>query len=545
MNRALHVVSWNVAGWSPTCSAIVRGHGSVIKWLDRHKIDVLCLQEVKISREKILSSLSNHAIPGFEGYWAPCSQPGKGLNGVATFVRSSSEMVQVEGVDFSPLKDVALDEEGRCIVTLHKNNVALVNIYAPNDGEAGKRLPVKVKFLNKVNDLMTRLKHDGRYVILAGDFNLLSRKQDCSWESRRINLMDLESLNMKTLSDFQEFIAELQNGLLHELRQAILSAEVYEADFGKWKIKLKKQSCADQQPRNKSCILPFSFFKRGDAECEIDLSLRSVEGLTFKPANTLSVEVFFEIINRCTSRKYSIDFQKRFAEQFGDKRCPDVTSDWLTSLLRDQDMRDCFLEFHNSAQDRFTCWEQYRNNRYSNKGCRIDYILADSKLKALLGAPLPLCGNDEITAIRCATADNRWKPAPMDGSGLSACDISQDAWDWEFGCSNPPRTGMIYTAPTFSDHIAVSALIEVSANENVSVSQSKMELEMGENLRRSRFVVQSGGSVSTAQQANNSIKTMLKRMAESQTVGVEKKADLIELSDSSSEFRRTKKRVLP
>ena len=47
------VVSWNVAGWEPTLKYIVSHYGSLDAWLDRHQIDVLCLQEVKIGREKL------------------------------------------------------------------------------------------------------------------------------------------------------------------------------------------------------------------------------------------------------------------------------------------------------------------------------------------------------------------------------------------------------------------------------------------------------------------------------------------------------------
>jgi exonuclease III len=46
-----HVVSWNVAGWARTVDCIERQHGSVKAYLEAHKIDILCLQEVDTALE--------------------------------------------------------------------------------------------------------------------------------------------------------------------------------------------------------------------------------------------------------------------------------------------------------------------------------------------------------------------------------------------------------------------------------------------------------------------------------------------------------------
>ena len=44
----LHVVSWNVAGWKTTIEQM-RRLGGLRDWLARHRVDVLCLQETKLS----------------------------------------------------------------------------------------------------------------------------------------------------------------------------------------------------------------------------------------------------------------------------------------------------------------------------------------------------------------------------------------------------------------------------------------------------------------------------------------------------------------
>ena len=45
----MHIISWNVAGWGPTYTAIVQHYGSLERFLDLHECDVLCLQETKVS----------------------------------------------------------------------------------------------------------------------------------------------------------------------------------------------------------------------------------------------------------------------------------------------------------------------------------------------------------------------------------------------------------------------------------------------------------------------------------------------------------------
>jgi hypothetical protein len=133
---------------------------------------------------------------------------------------------------------------------------------------------------------------------------------------------------------------------------------------------------------------------------------------------------------------------------------------WLTELLVDNFV-DTFTHFHPEAQDRFTCWDQYKNRRYVNEGARIDYILVDARLVSSLecGPALPCGGTDADSpeaALWAATAGGLWAAAPFDGTGIS--DAPVRAYDVQF---QPIHTGMVYTPPQYSDHIAVSMLINV------------------------------------------------------------------------------------
>ena len=52
-------------------------------------------------------------------------------------------------------------------------------------------------------------------------------------------------------------------------------------------------------------------------------------------------------------------------------------------------------------------------------------------------------------------ARRRWQPAGFDGSGIG----DGRAEDHTYHTSRPPHTGIIYTPPTWSDHVAVSLLL--------------------------------------------------------------------------------------
>lgn len=67
----------------------------------------------------------------------------------------------------------------------------------------------------------------------------------------------------------------------------------------------------------------------------------------------------------------------------------------------------------------------------------------------------------EEAALRAGTLDNHFKPVPMTGGGLP--DSRREVYDHHL--SRPPHTGIVYTPPQYSDHIAVSVLIDRRAIE--------------------------------------------------------------------------------
>jgi hypothetical protein len=127
-------------------------------------------------------------------------------------------------------------------------------------------------------------------------------------------------------------------------------------------------------------------------------------------------------------------------------------------------MDDAFRHFYPLAEGRYTCWNQFTNRRYMNEGARIDYTLVDRSLLTyvLKGNvdSLRVCAdqddsNSETAALSAATANKGFQPVSFQGGGI--VEASQTTLDTQFGT---PHTGMIYTPPSFSDHIAISLLLD-------------------------------------------------------------------------------------
>lgn len=142
-----------------------------------------------------------------------------------------------------------------------------------------------------------------------------------------------------------------------------------------------------------------------------------------------------------------------------------VVRSWFQGLLR-TGFVDTFAELYPQAQERFTCWDQYRNKRHENEGARIDYILVDRPFfekHALAGAGLDCRGikdpNSTMAARAAATLGGILQPAPFEGGGMPAMD--EDTYLVHFrALREGPSSGIVYTPPQLSDHVAVSLFLK-------------------------------------------------------------------------------------
>jgi len=166
--RNLKIISFNVAGWTTTIERIKKNHGSLKSWLSKHNVDILCLQEAKVSAEELAAKARNLGAleEGYDTFWAwPRPRGGagggqrKGLNGVCTFAQSGLTL----GASSTVLGDSSLDCEGRCIMTDHGSFV-LFNVYVPYSGLDYVRLAYKMKLLKALRAAMQKQRALGKHV---------------------------------------------------------------------------------------------------------------------------------------------------------------------------------------------------------------------------------------------------------------------------------------------------------------------------------------------------------------------------------------------
>ena len=175
-------------------------------------------------------------------------------------------------------------------------------------------------------------------------------------------------------------------------------------------------------------------------------------------------------------------------------------------------MVDIFRHFYPTAKGRFTCWNQFTQKRYTNMGGRIDYTLVDKSLmeyveqpptdgrllrcgggrddNAVVPSP-PLLANDgerrkkvldplsETAALMAATACGLFESGSFAGGGIASA--TKRALDTQF--IGVPHSGMIYTPPSYSDHIAVSLLLK---DDIILNGSNKLELMNDASTRKAQ-----------------------------------------------------------
>mmetsp|Transcript_22879 Transcript_22879/g.63959 ORF Transcript_22879/g.63959 Transcript_22879/m.63959 type:complete len:279 (+) Transcript_22879:1-837(+) len=153
---------------------------------------------------------------------------------------------------------------------------------------------------------------------------------------------------------------------------------------------------------------------------------------------------------------------------------------WLRALVSPPSAApwaDVFAEVHPDAEERFTTWGQASNSRYSNTGTRIDYVICDratfrdcvvcSPTSDLAGAAPADSAASAASALNAATCFGRWHGAATrgvaQGDGLCLQSDNMRLNDTQF--PSRPHTGLVYTPPSYSDHIAVSAFFTATLME--------------------------------------------------------------------------------
>lgn len=154
------ISSWNVDGIRAWLSK------GCLDYLKYEKPDILCLQEVKCSQDKLPGEVTN--IPGYHGYWLAGDKDG--YAGVAIYTTQLAMNVMYG------LENEELDTEGR-IITAEYEQFYLVCTYVPNSGRKLVTLPKRLQWNKEFRDFVKELDKK-KPVIICGDMNVSHKEID-------------------------------------------------------------------------------------------------------------------------------------------------------------------------------------------------------------------------------------------------------------------------------------------------------------------------------------------------------------------------------
>lgn len=161
---SLTIISWNVNGIR---AAERKG---LVKFLEKGKYDIVCLQEVKAHDTDLLSDELKNP-DGYTSYFNLATEK-KGYSGVAVYTKESPLKVKTKFA--SPAGRQGrnhLSTEGR-VLELEFKKFTLLNVYFPNGGGGDHRLSYKLEFFDQFRAYVKRLQTAGKKVVFCGDVNV-------------------------------------------------------------------------------------------------------------------------------------------------------------------------------------------------------------------------------------------------------------------------------------------------------------------------------------------------------------------------------------
>lgn len=163
----MKIATWNV-------NSIRTRQQLVLDWLQKHQVDILCLQETKVVDD-------DFPLTPFQelGYHIYISGQ-KAYNGVAIF---SSTPLEEINIGFTPVlgADVVGDLDGqKRLITGVVKNIRIVNVYIPNGASVdSEKYEYKLQWLHLLREYLHHLiKTEKLDICLCGDFNIAPEDRD-------------------------------------------------------------------------------------------------------------------------------------------------------------------------------------------------------------------------------------------------------------------------------------------------------------------------------------------------------------------------------
>jgi exodeoxyribonuclease-3 len=157
----MRIISYNVNGIR---AAIKRGF---IEWLKTFPADIICLQEIKASRDDI--DIEAIETAGYRSYWFSAQK--KGYSGVAIL-----STLLPDNVEYGHSNEQS-DFEGRVLRADFKD-ITLINAYFPSGTTGEPRQSYKYTWLNEFLGYLDELRKTRNRIIVCGDYNIAHKEID-------------------------------------------------------------------------------------------------------------------------------------------------------------------------------------------------------------------------------------------------------------------------------------------------------------------------------------------------------------------------------
>jgi exodeoxyribonuclease-3 len=181
----MRIYSWNVNG----IRAVMK-KGDFQAFIEKHDPDILCLQEIKASKDQV-----DVDLPQYEEYWNSAHK--KGYSGTAIFTKHAPLDV-IYGLPEDIVKQYELADgygdttkEGR-VVTLEFEPFYVSTVYTPNAKDDLSRIPMRQHWDPAYLAFMKRLEAV-KPVIYCGDFNVAHTEDDLARPKENVGMKGFTS----------------------------------------------------------------------------------------------------------------------------------------------------------------------------------------------------------------------------------------------------------------------------------------------------------------------------------------------------------------
>jgi hypothetical protein len=342
------------------------------------------------------------------------------------------------------------------------------------------------------------MKNCTKPVILVGDLNIVHRGIDKYWKDQTILIDEILNNQCNTKDEIwkQEVIQAWPRILAALQTQKVVPTETTNPITGV-RYSRYRLLCTINDTQQKVYL---GKHESKPEYCQLNLMETTYvcpeTGVTkvASQANTFALSTLAELMAKIAGIVWDEQTLRTIANSIDGVCRQNPSRKWLDTIMEEDEMVDVFRYLYPTAQGRYTCWNQNTNRRYENEGCRIDYILisrlllsrlADSNkdssksqpVESLLWSPNP--DHDPLSedaALSAAIANGAYRPVSFEGGGIA--NVEKHVLDLQFRL---PHTGMIYTPPSFSDHIAVSALLNMESS-----NKKCLTLQKDENTKRTQ-----------------------------------------------------------